>query len=354
MKRRTAACLLGFFAAIAQAHVTGTGLATLQSDGRTLHYRLTLAATDIAPNLAQQITLAADGDRDRAEQTAQWLRDHVQARTSAGACRPGRVRLQRSAAGDDRLVLELDLHCTATPDTVELTDTLPKVFGEHWNTIISAVAQDGGREERVLSYATGAVTLRLGSGQATDAPRTLLDFIALGVEHIATGVDHLLFLLALLFGVNRLLQALAVVSVFTLAHAATFTLATLRLVAVPAAFVEPVIALSIAWMAWDSSRSSPSSAVRYALTFGFGLVHGLGFATALQPLDLAGAPLVRALVGFAIGVEIGQAAFVAVALLMLRALARSATVAKWRRWLALLLVAIGLGWFVARIAGIAI
>jgi hypothetical protein len=354
MKRLTAACVLGFFVVMAQAHVTGTGLATLQSDGRTLHYRLTLAATDIAPDLARQITLAADGDRDRAEQIAQWLRDHVQARMTEGACRPGRVRLQRSAAGDDRLVLELDLHCPATPGTVELTDTLPKVFGEHWNTIVSAVAQDGAREERVLSHTSGPVALRLATGQTSDTPRTLLDFIGLGVEHIVTGIDHLLFLLALLFGVNRLLQALAVVSVFTLAHAATFTLATLRLVAVPAAVVEPTIALSIAWMAWDSARASPSSAIRHALTFGFGLVHGLGFATALQPLELAGAPLVRALVGFAIGVEIGQAAFVVIALLMLRALARSGALAKWRRAFALVLVAVGLGWFVARIAGVAI
>jgi hypothetical protein len=342
-----------FVATAASAHVTGTGLATLQADGRTLHYRLTFAATDIAPEFAQDILLAANGDRDRAERVAQWLRDHVRARVAEGACRPGRARMQRSTGRDDRLVLELDLTCPATPVTVELDDTLPGVFGEHWNTIVSAVAADGSRTERIVSSASGPVTLPLAAARSADAPQTLLEFIGLGIEHIATGVDHLLFLLALLLGVTRIAQALVVVSVFTLAHATTFTLATLQLVTLSPAIVEPAIALSIAWMAWESVRAAPSIAIRVALTFGFGLVHGLGFATALQPLELQGTALVRALIGFALGVEAGQVAFVGLAFGALHLWAQRPTGSAWRRRIALGLVVIGLAWFLARVTGIA-
>lgn len=343
------AWLLMLLAQPAAAHVTGTGLATLQADGRELRYRLSLAASDLPEAAAREIARAADGDRASAERVAQWLRDGVRITAPDGACQPGRASIQRSATAHDRVVLQLSLRCPQASDEVELHDTLP--FGEHWRTIVSALGAGGKSEERIVQHDSGAVRLRFVSG--APQPRGWGDFIGLGIEHIATGIDHLLFLLALLLGVTGLAQALAVVSLFTLAHTLTFALASLRVVALPASLVEPAIALSIAWLAWDSLRERASPRMRYALTFAFGLVHGLGFASALSPLDLQGASLAQALVGFALGVEVGQAAFVATALGALGFIERRGAGRGWRRHGALALIGIGVAWFAVRVVGLA-
>lgn len=335
------------FAAPVPAHVTGTGLATLQVDGRELQYRVSLGASDLPEAAAREILRAADGERDSAERVAQWLRDGIHIDGADGACRSGRVRLQRSAAGGDRIVLQIDFACASPPAAVTLVAAMPRAFGEHWRTILSVIGSDGAREEYALLPDSGPLQLRLAPAtqpQASDA-----GFVALGVEHIATGIDHLLFLLALLLGVQRLVQGIAVVSVFTLAHALTFALATLGWVELPARIVEPAIALSIAAMAWQHARGVGSAPMRYGLTFAFGLLHGLGFASALQPLELQGWALAQALIGFAIGLELGQAVFVAIALLGLRALRGGALARRWRSYSAWALVAVGLLWFVARL-----
>jgi hypothetical protein len=328
------------------AHVTGTGLATLDVEGRELRYRLSLASADLPPEAARAIVRAADGERDSAERVAQWLRDGIRIRADAGECRSGRVRLQRSAAGDDRMVLQIDFSCPAAPAMLTLTDRLSDAFGEHWRTIVSVVGRDGAREEHALLHGSAPLQLRLAQ---PDAASGSASFVVLGIAHIASGIDHLLFLLALLLGVQRFWQAIAVVSVFTLAHALTFALATLGWVGLSPRVVEPAIALSIAAMAWLHVRRAGSPQARYGLTFAFGLLHGLGFASALQPLALQGWALARALFGFAVGVELGQALFVALALLGLHALRRLTPSDAWRAYGGWALVAVGLLWFVARL-----
>jgi hydrogenase/urease accessory protein HupE len=141
-------------------------------------------------------------------------------------------------------------------------------------------------------------------------------YLKLGVEHILTGVDHLLFVLGLLVLSGRSWRLLDTVTAFTVAHSATLALAVLGLVHVPPAPVEAVIALSIAFVAVEILRSRagrPGLAARspWIVAFAFGLLHGFGFAGALGEVGLPVENIPLALLFFNVGVEIGQLAFIA-------------------------------------------
>lgn len=158
-----------------------------------------------------------------------------------------------------------------------------------------------------------------------------------GVLHIWTGIDHILFLLSLLFPavLRRVpgawvpersfrlvaLRVFEVVSAFTAAHSITLALAALRLVVLPPRLVESVIAASVLLAALNNLVPVVPGARRWALAFAFGLLHGFGFASALRELAAGGGLLLPALLGFNLGVEAGQLAVVA-AFLPLAFLAR--------------------------------
>lgn len=144
---------------------------------------------------------------------------------------------------------------------------------------------------------------------------TGLFYIRIGFEHILPmGVDHILFVLALFFSTRRIGPLLWQVSAFTLAHTATLGLTAAGLIAPPASIVEPLIAFTIAWAALENILFREPSAWRPALVFGFGLIHGMGFAGAFGDLGLPAEIFWPALIGFNIGVEVGQLAVIGMAL----------------------------------------
>jgi hypothetical protein len=151
-------------------------------------------------------------------------------------------------------------------------------------------------------------------------------FVRLGVEHIFTGFDHIAFLLGLLLAARALRDVIRVVTGFTVAHALTLALATTGVVAPPSSIVEPLIAASVLYIAVENLHEWRRGAVhpgrRWRIAFGFGLVHGFGFAGALRELHLPGGALALALVSFNVGVELGQAAIVAMAFPLLAQLRR--------------------------------
>ncbi len=139
-------------------------------------------------------------------------------------------------------------------------------------------------------------------------PASLGSFIVLGIEHIVTGWDHLVFLLALLVVATSTGRVLQLVTAFTIAHSITLGLTALRIIGPPAAIVEAVIAASIIYVAIENIAVSDAK-WRWLLVFAFGLVHGMGFGGALLEMDLARPAM--ALLGFNLGVEFGQLAIVA-------------------------------------------
>jgi hypothetical protein len=147
-----------------------------------------------------------------------------------------------------------------------------------------------------------------------DARREEGSFFKLGVEHILAGYDHLLFLGALLLRGGRLLSLFKIITAFTIAHSITLALAVLGIVTLPERLVESVIAASIVYVALENILLRDAPSQRWLVSFLFGLVHGLGFASALGPLQLPAGRLAVALFSFNLGVEAGQAIVIAVLL----------------------------------------
>ena len=164
----------------------------------------------------------------------------------------------------------------------------------------------------------GSADDRRGKGEIATA------YTALGIEHILAGIDHLLFVLALLFlvGFNR--KLVATITAFTVAHSITLALSALGWLTLRSPPVEATIALSIMLVAGEALHKQPTLSRRYPalVAFLFGLVHGLGFAGALKEIGLPQNHLLVALLTFNVGVELGQLLVVAVAYLASRLLNR--------------------------------
>ncbi|WP_394823148.1 HupE/UreJ family protein [Pendulispora albinea] len=169
----------------------------------------------------------------------------------------------------------------------------------------------------------------------------LRDALRLGVEHILTGWDHLLFLAAVILGTRGWKSLVAAVSAFTVAHSITLAIAALGVFCPSPRWIEPIIAASIAFVAFENAfRAQPAH--RWRITFLFGLVHGFGFAGALQDLALDRARLVPTLLGFNLGVEAGQLGVVLLALPIVARLRRHPTFeARWIRGVSLAMGIVG-------------
>ena len=239
-------------------------------------------------------------------------------------------------------------------------------------------------------YVTGAVTVltydldtRHGSAALDQSTTTFStqqsllsryrEFFVLGAEHLLTGLDHILFLLALIVGSRRLRDVVLAASSFTLAHSVTFILAALGVVAGNPRVVEPTIALSIAavaaWYLWRlyRGRNHPEPLptgrlgldradwVRLAVVFCFGLVHGLGFAGALGIDEPFSWPLLSSLLVFNVGIEAVQISLIALVFPLLTLLRnRAPRPGTWvGATVALSVSIVGLVWFGQRVAGIA-
>ena len=177
------------------------------------------------------------------------------------------------------------------------------------------VAVHDARGSIVVQGLLGAAAPGLTVPEVGRAAPAAARFLGLGIEHILTGWDHLLFLLALLLAGGGTRRLLGIVTAFTAAHSVTLALAALEVVHASPAIVEPVSAGSIVWVGADNLLRRPTRR-RGAVAFGFGLVHGLGFASALADAGLAthglGAAL-GSLLAFNLGVESGQFLVIALA-----------------------------------------
>jgi hypothetical protein len=188
-------------------------------------------------------------------------------------------------------------------------------------------------------------------------------FVWTGVEHIGAapgqwhgatgwklpdGLDHILFLLALMLAGGSLVRILGIVSGFTLGHSITLALSALHVLRPPPALIEPLIALSIALVAAEAALGR-FGGHRWKVASGFGLIHGFGFATALHQLDLSTGDLVSALFGYNLGVELGQVTIVLVAAPLILYLQRHRRFHPIVRLLAAAIFLAGVYWFIQRL-----
>ena len=160
--------------------------------------------------------------------------------------------------------------------------------------------------------------IRLAGNVNQTAISALIQYIPVGFDHILPkGLDHILFVLGLYFLSVRFGVLLWQISAFTVAHTVTLALGAMGLVTVPATIVEPLIAASIVFVAVENIASPKLHAWRPAVVFGFGLLHGLGFASVLGEFGLPQGQFIPALIGFNIGVELGQLTVIAIMILTL-------------------------------------
>lgn len=244
---------------------------------------------------------------------------------------------------EDGVRLDVTLHC---PEEGEFSLRAPFLadFGAGHRLFL----ESGGAPIAVLD--AGAVEARWTAAEP-HAAAVAGRFVGLGVEHIWTGYDHLAFLLGLLLVGRSLRDLLLIATGFTVAHSITLSAAAVGWFTLPGSVVEPLIALSIAFVGVENLFDPPVRR-RLALTFALGLIHGFGFAGLLAELGLPRDHLVLALVAFNGGVEIGQAVLVALALPVLLRLRRSpAWTTTGVRVSSLAVAAAGLYWTVERLAG---
>jgi len=268
-----------------------------------------------------------------------------------GDGRPCSGALDRAWAleAEDGVVFQMRFVCPAAPGRLvigmPILDGLPAGH-RHMARLFRA----GKAQVKVLDRAHATWVLDEGA-KTGSALAMAWSMLKLGVEHILTGADHLVFLFGLILVGGRLRSLIGVISAFTLAHSITLALAALSIFAPSPRLVEPAIALSIAYVGVENLFVTDASK-RWRITFPFGLIHGFGFAGALREIALPHAQVPIALVSFNLGVEIGQLAVLSVALPLVLTIRR----APWfgDRGVKLLSIAIAIGGgilFVARLFG---
>jgi hydrogenase/urease accessory protein HupE len=185
---------------------------------------------------------------------------------------------------------------------------------------------------------------------ATSTSTSFLRFLTLGIEHILTGYDHLAFLLAVLLTGGSLLSNARIITSFTIAHSLTLALATFGVVSLPPNIVEPLIAASIVFVGIENLVRR-QLARRWLVTFSFGLIHGLGFASVLRELGIGAMGIHGAipLVSFNLGVELAQISIAALILPLIWKLEhRPSFMLKHVPTLSLLITLAGLYWLLTR------
>ncbi len=330
---RLAAIIALIFAVAAdlEAHEVRPAIADVEigADAVRIEIRLSLEA------LVGRVDLRGLSDTDNSPRSANYdaLRKLAPAAlgTALRAAWPDLSATLHVSAGDQRLVpvlLEAKIpevgNISLPRDSrIKLRAALaghsgkPVVFGWNGENGPLIVRQTGSGEGAYTGYLKdgqlSAPMTRDGSAGQT-AWQTFSQYIVIGFEHIVPkGLDHILFVLGLFFFALRLKPLLIQVTAFTFAHTITLALATLGVVTVPASIVEPLIAASIIYVAVENIFAKGLSIWRTVVVFGFGLLHGLGFASVLGDVGLQPTQLVVGLLGFNVGVELGQLAVIAVA-----------------------------------------
>jgi len=313
-----ALCLIG---AGAVAHKAGTtGYATISIAGQTVRYAVTLPEEGVLPNASQQDL------RNLAAAMARHLVVVADGAACAGV--PGEVR--GSAPGRANIEVVVLYACSAPIGRLTIRDDTTAVLGADHHTIAD-IEWPGGAKQVVFESDEREAVIAIAEAQGEGRPTgTFAAYFGIGVEHILLGFDHMLFIIALILPGGRLLSLAAMVTAFTVAHSITLALSVLGIATLPSQIVEPVIALSIAYVAFENLTMKRALSRRWAVSFLFGLVHGFGFAGALAEVGLPASGLASALIGFNLGVEAGQLLIVAVLLPILIWLQRFA----WEKRLA--------------------
>lgn len=385
----------------ASAHERSESTSHWTFDNSELHGVVTARSREVT-----RLTVPGDSYASLAQIFSAHVQRSITASVDGASCTP---RQPPSSLESEPGYLRVDVRMRCSPgDRLSLkVELFFAVAPSHHHFLY--MQSPGSSREAILTASTPTVQLELRQTSANETG--FLQFVGMGIEHIATGFDHLAFLLALLISARAAREVLAIVTGFTLGHSLTLSLAVLGIVQADRGAVECLIGLTIAlaaagnlirgeregrvagltaaaitaslllvpadlrpslsaalivaiavtagsavWLA-GARGGEFSIACRALLAMGFGWVHGLGFASALQDLHLPRSRLVPTLLGFNVGVEIGQLLAVLAAAALLKIVATIAPAARQRSGApaavtSAMLLAAGLAWFLTRAAAV--
>lgn len=336
---------------------------TVSHDQTTVSYRLELEPTDTAELLGLAPNTNPTDEQVRSARPRMFERvlPRIEVRDGEVACTPAPGDIDVTSAGSRQVVMTWQVRCPAPIRRLVIVYSLFAEIDPQFRALVRAQYRD---QQAVAEL--GASGDRFSWELDAPPPSGFGGFLVSGVEHILFGFDHVAFLLALLLtlvvwradGVRwerrQLRHALRdtafMVTAFTLAHSATLIAASLGWISAPGRVVESIIAMSIVFVAIENVIL-PESGYRLLVAFGFGLVHGLGFASMLAALLPPGGVVVP-LLAFNLGVELGQLGVVAVVLPVLHGLVRLVDAPAYRTWIlpagSAILGLLGVLWLVER------
>ena len=294
--------LLGW-AGLADAHTGGmTGFATITISEKSVRYSLTLS--DVPPGpLAEQMHLGQSGATPDYRPLITTVSEKIHLASDGSACSAAEGRIVPPSATSVSITGTVDFNCPGEIRKLTIRDDMSEALGSNQHTL-ALIVWSGGSQQ--FAFGTDARETSVVVAEEAHASRGAGSFFPLGIEHILTGYDHLLFLLALMLRGGGLWSLLKIITAFTIAHSITLALAALDVVVLPSVLVESVIALSIAYVALENLLPRYAVSRRWAVSFLFGLVHGFGFSSVLREIGLPKENLLLSLLNFNLGVEAGQ------------------------------------------------
>lgn len=362
------ALLLVVFSVTLRAHDTELSVVDVQASADALELTATFSLLDVQRMLPRSVQLDSNyspgtvaAAQTELNQLAAELWD---VRAEGRVLSPGAIKIGFTPS--ETLGFHLTYPRPATGVVVFRAVNLAKLPASHRE--LFRVYDEQGRKRIDLTLTTQENTARVSLAEIAANPtatpatppteksrspgQTFGEFFKLGVEHIWTGYDHLLFLLGLLLVCRSFRSVITLITCFTLSHSITLGLAALDVVSAPASLVEPLIAASIVFVGVENLwRHGAESRSRAWLTFGFGLIHGFGFASVLRDLGVGshGGGIAVPLVAFNLGVEAGQVCVAAGVLPLLAWLFRSESIRRRGVRAASAVIAVaGLYWVIDR------
>ena len=353
------------FAQPASAHMNTLGYSNIQVEQGGLIYEIELDLQEVAQwmDVRSGGVFILGGGNQPPEGEVAWTQDELRSLIEESLIVEGEGQAAELATIDDIRIVERNdtgyLHMLLGYDFAEAADDYSINYNfffdmdaNHQN--FAAIRMGEASKDIVFTngqqVAAGEITAEGSSSTTVELPGwavTAWNYLVIGVQHIWFGIDHLLFILALVLAKLRPWDYVKVLTAFTVGHSLTIALAALDIVRLPSSFVEPFIALSIAYVAVENIFRKQVNR-RWLIALLFGLIHGFGFAQVLQesPVD----SIVLALISFNVGVEIGQLSVLAVAIPLLLWLRRFKKVYTYSN--AVIsggIMLFGLFWFVIRV-----
>ena len=317
----------------------------ISAQGRLAQYYL-----NIPPILRKLVDQMGYADEKALQEYFSWT---LKMATWDKPCTLRRVRaVVPQASGNS--IIHLEFICPDDITDLTITSTMFLDMDEKHVQFIRLVAPDNPRTVLQEDMLTGRHTVFHVADVNTGGSVLLYRayrFLLLGIEHILFGYDHVLFILSVILVASRFMEVFKLVASFTVAHSITLTLAFLDVVSLRSAIVEPLIALTIAVVAFENVFFREFKR-RWILVFIFGLIHGLGFVGVLKEITVSKQELLTSLFSFNVGIEVGQLIIVGAGAYIMYFVRKTTREAFFIRWVSVVIGVLGLLWFAERVSDV--